>query len=149
MRSGDTPWSHGLVSTHTEHLESGIKSRGLPQSNGYTSTHRLLLPRESNIDSPDESENDKSTATVTRVATDSLYRPVKNFTPNENKSNFSRERDKFLYKSTGYDENSVITNVKVERQGNSHNKANSGLLPWQHEQTGTECCHGNDKGNDG
>lgn len=149
MRSGDTPWNHGPVSTHTEHLESVIKSQGLPQSNGYTSTHRLLLPRESNIDSPDESENDKSTATVTRVATDSFYRPVKNLSTDENKSNFSRERDKFLYKSTGYDENSVITNVKVERQGNSHNKANSGLLPWQHEQTGTECCHGNDKGNDG
>lgn len=149
MQSGDTPWSHGPVSTYTERLESGIKSQGLPQSNGYTSTHRLLVPRESNIDSPDESENDKSTATVTRVASDSFYRPVKNLSPNENKSNFSRERDKFLYKSTGYDENSVITNVKVERQGNSHNKANSGLLPWQHEQTGTECCHGNDKGNDG
>lgn len=149
MQPGDTPWSHGPVSTYTEHLESGIKSQGLPQSTGYTSTHRLLLPRESHIDSPNESENDKSTATVTRVATDSFYRPVKNLSPDENKSNFSRERDKFLYKSTGYDENSVITNVKVERQGNSHNKANSGLLPWQHEQTGTECCHGNDKGNDG
>lgn len=149
MQPGDTPWSHGPVSTHTERLESGMKSQGLPQSTGYTSTHRLLLPRESNIDSLDESENDKSTATVTRVASDSFYRPVKNLSPDENKSNFSRERDKFLYKSTGYDENSAITNVKVEKQCNSQNNAKSVMLPWQHEQTGTECCHGNDIGNDG
>lgn len=119
------------------------------QSNCYTSPHRLLVPRKSNKDSPDELENDKSRATVTRVPTDSFYRSVQNLTPNENKSNFSKERDKFLYKSTGNDGILAATNVKVEKLGNSQNKVKSVMLPWQHEQTGTDGCHGNDKGNDG
>lgn len=119
------------------------------QSNSYTSPHRLLVPRKSNKDSPDELENDKSRATVTRVPTDSFYRSVQNLTPNENKSNFSKERDKFLYKCTGNDGILAATNVKVEKLGNSQNKVKSVMLPWQHEQTGTDGCHGNDKGNDG
>lgn len=74
-----------------------------------------MLFREFNIDFFDESENDKFIVIVIRVVIDFFYRFVKNFIFDENKFNFSRERDKFLYKSIGYDENFVIINVKVER----------------------------------
>lgn len=74
-----------------------------------------MLFREFNIDFFDESENDKFIVIVIRVVIDFFYRFVKNLLFDENKFNFSRERDKFLYKSIGYDENSVKINVKVEK----------------------------------